>query len=102
MFVVGINPEENKVILGEKGSEFSKELFAEKLNFMPFDTLKEPIRVKAKVRYSAKEADALVIPEKDGARVIFDVPQRAITPGQAVVFYEPDGNAVIGGGLIQN
>jgi len=101
MFVVGINLEENRIILGEKGSEFKKELYAEKLNFMPFDTLKEPIRVKAKVRYSAKEADALVIPEKDGARVIFDEPQRAITPGQAVVFYEPCGNAVIGGGIIQ-
>lgn len=100
MFVVGINPEENKVVLGEKGSEFSSELYAEDLNFISFDALNEPIKVNAKVRYSAKEAPATVIPYKDGARVLFDIPQRAITPGQAVVFYAPDGDEVIGGGII--
>lgn len=101
MFVIKIDSETNNVTLGEKGCEFSKELFAKKLNFIPFETLEEPIRVKAKIRYSAKEADALVIPENDGARVLFDVPQRAVTPGQAVVFYDTDGNACIGGGIIE-
>ena len=101
MFVIKIDPETNDVTLGEKGTEFSKELFAKKLNFIPFESLDEPIKVKAKIRYSAKEADALVIPENGGARVVFDVPQRAVTPGQAVVFYEPDGDVVIGGGIIE-
>ena len=101
MFVIKIDSGTNDITLGEKGTEFSNELFAKNLNFIPFEGLKEPIKVKAKVRYSAKEADAVVIPEGDGARVKFDMPQRAITPGQAVVFYEPDGDAVIGGGIIE-
>ena len=100
MFVVKIDAEKNQVILGEKGSEFSKELFASNLNFIPFETPTEPISVNAKVRYSAKEAPATVTVKNSVARVIFDSPQRAVTPGQAVVFYEPDGENVIGGGTI--
>lgn len=101
MFVLRIDAEKNQVILGEKGTEFSSELVAEKLNFIPFDCLSESIRVLAKVRYSAKPALATVVPiGEDKARVIFDEPQRAITPGQAVVFYETDGDFVVGGGII--
>lgn len=101
MFVVGINAESNEVVLAEKGSEFSSSLVAGKLNFIPFDTPKEPIKVCAKVRYSAKEAPAVVSVEGEKATVVFDEPQRAITPGQAVVFYEPGGDNVIGGGIIE-
>lgn len=101
MFVVKIDAEANEVVLAEKGSEFSNALTAGQLNFIPFDTPKEPIRVNAKVRYSAKEAPATVTVENGRAKVIFDQPQRAVTPGQAVVFYEIDGNNVIGGGVIE-
>lgn len=102
MFVLRIDAEKNEVVLGEKGTEFSDTLIADKLNFITFDKLTEPIRVDAKVRYSAKEAKATVEPMEDGrAKVIFDTPQRAITPGQAVVFYEINGENVIGGGIIQ-
>lgn len=100
MFVVGINAEKNQIILGEKGSEFSNGLLAKNLNFIPFKTLDKPMRVNAKVRYSAKEAPATLTVENDTAKVVFDSPQRAVTPGQAVVFYEPDGDTVIGGGII--
>ena len=101
MFVTGIDAEKNEVTLGEKGSEFSSVLVAKNLNFIPFDGLLESIRVRAKVRYSAKEASAMVRPIEGGyARVEFDEPQRAITPGQAVVFYDMDGETVIGGGII--
>jgi len=101
MFVLRIDAEKNEVVLGEKGTEFSDSLIADKLNFITFDKLTEPIRVAAKVRYSAKEAEATVEPMEDGrAKVIFDVPQRAITPGQAVVFYEINDENVIGGGII--
>ncbi len=101
MFVLRIDAERNEVVLGEKGTEFSDTLIAHKLNFITIEELTKPIRVAAKVRYSAKEAEATVEPlEKGCARVTFDVPQRAITPGQSVVFYEIGGEKVIGGGII--
>ncbi len=103
MFVTKIDAEKNQVVLGEKGSEFSSELMADTLNFIPFDRLENPIEVMAKVRYSAKPARATVYPVgEDEARVVFDQPQRAITPGQAVVFYDLAGEMVVGGGIIQS
>lgn len=101
MFVLRIDAEKNEIVLGEKGTEFSNILIAENLNFITIEKLKEPIRVTAKVRYSAKEAEATVEPLENGrAKVTFDNPQRAITPGQAVVFYEIGGDCVVGGGTI--
>lgn len=103
MFVTKIDAEKNQVVLGEKGTEFSAGLLAHKLNFIPFDRLNEPIKVLAKVRYSAKPGAATVIPNgEDSVKVEFEVPQRAVTPGQAVVFYDPEGDSVIGGGIICN
>ncbi len=102
MFVIRIDAEKNQVVLGEKGTEFSSVLTADSLNFIPFDMPKEPLEVLAKVRYSAKPAKAKVTIEgEDLAKVIFEKPQRAITPGQAVVFYSLDGEMVIGGGIIK-
>ncbi|MBR5155422.1 MAG: tRNA 2-thiouridine(34) synthase MnmA [Clostridia bacterium] len=102
MFVTRIDAEKNTVVLGEKGTEFSQELMANKLNFIPFEKLTQPIQVVAKVRYSAKPAPATVIPEgEDMVRVVFDLPQRAVTPGQAVVFYDKNDMSVIGGGIIR-
>lgn len=100
MFVTKIDPVTNDITLGEKGAEFSDTLTADNLNFIPFDELKEPIRALAKVRYSAKPAPCSVTPLGDRVSVKFDEPQRAITPGQAVVFYDRDYNYVIGGGTI--
>ncbi len=100
MFVLGIDPEKNQVVLGESGSEFASSLLATDGNFIPFATLQEPIKVLAKVRYSAKPAPATVFPEGDILRVEFEAPQRAITPGQAVVFYQPEGDLVLGGATI--
>ncbi len=103
MFVTGIDAEKNQVILGESGKEFSSALIADKLNFISIETPLESIRVRAKIRYSAKEEPAIVRVLDDGtAKVEFDKPQRAVTPGQAVVFYEIDGDGVIGGGIIRN
>lgn len=101
VFVVEIDVPGNRVILGDDTEVFSHSLIAEDLNFIPFDTLQGNIRVKAKIRYSAKEANAIVIPQEDGTvRVDFESPQRAITPGQAVVFY--DGDIIVGGGTIKS
>ncbi len=101
MFVTRIDAENNKVVLGEKGTEFSQELTANKLNFIPFEKPVAPMEVAAKVRYSAKPADATVVPINENlVKVTFAEPQRAVTPGQAVVFYDKGDMSVIGGGTI--
>ncbi len=99
MFVVSINPKDNTVILGEKGTEYKNFLVADKPNFISFEVLSGPLKVKCKVRYNQKEVPCTVYPiENDRIRVDFDSPQRAVTPGQAVVFY--DGDIVVGGATI--
>ncbi len=98
MFVTRIDAENNQVVLGEQGTEFSLSLYGKNPNFIPFETIKEPIRATAKVRYSAKPAPCTISMEGDKIKVEFDTPQRAITPGQAVVIY--DGDLVIGGATI--
>ncbi|MEG2787757.1 MAG: tRNA 2-thiouridine(34) synthase MnmA [Romboutsia sp.] len=99
MFVVDINPKKNTVILGDNEDIFSKELIASKVNFIPFDGIDEPIRVQAKIRYSAKPADATVYKiGEDSIKIVFDEPQRAITKGQSVVMY--NGEIVVGGAII--
>ncbi len=89
----------NTVTVGRNADLFSRELLANDWNWFPFASLTEPLRVLAKARSRQIETPAVVYPEPDGcARVVFDEPQRAITPGQAVVLY--DGDTVIGGGTI--
>lgn len=99
MFVVEIIPDRNLVVLGDESEVFSTVLTADNLNFVAIEDLKAPMKVNAKIRYSAKEAPAEVFPIEDNkVRVVFEQPQRAITPGQAVVFY--DGDVLVGGGTI--
>lgn len=100
MFVVEIDVENNRVVLGDENEVFANSLIADDVNFISIDRIQGELRVKAKIRYSAKESDATIIPLENGkVRVDFDSPQRAITPGQSVVFY--DGDIVVGGGTIQ-
>lgn len=89
----------NTVTLGTNEDLFHKTLLAQNWNWIPFPALEEPMRVSAKVRYRHTPQPATVYPEENGfARVEFEEPQRAITPGQTVVLY--DGDLVIGGGTI--
>lgn len=100
MYVVGVDIKNNNVILGENHETFSKSLIADDLNYIMIDKLEKPMEVKAKIRYSAKESDATIYPIEDGkVKVDFKEPQRAITPGQSVVFYSND--IVVGGGVIR-
>ena len=99
MFVMKINPNDNTIILGEKGMEFSSSLLADNLNFISGEFPLTPINIQAKARYQASPSNALLTPvSADTVKIEFKEPQRAITPGQAVVFY--DGDIVLGGGTI--
>ena len=99
MYVLRKDLENNAIHLGPDSALWESSLIAENLNWISIPELKEPIRVTAKTRYSQREADAEVAPlPDDRVCVTFDEPQRAITAGQAVVFY--DGEIVVGGGMI--
>lgn len=99
MYVTAINAADNTVILGKDGEQYSTDLTATDLNFIPFDFPSSEISVTAKIRYQAKPENAMVVPlATNKVKVIFDRPQRAVTKGQSVVFY--DENIVIGGGVI--
>ncbi len=99
MYVKEKNLEENKVVLCPNSELFSRELLAGELNLIAFDKIEQPLRVSARVRYNQKEQPATVYQLDDSTiRVVFDVPQRAISKGQAVVLY--DGDYVLGGGTI--
>ncbi len=98
VYVTDIDVFNNRVVLGDNDDLFRTTLFAADVNFIPFDTLEGELRCTAKVRYGATDSPCTVTPVKNGVKVVFDVPQRAITKGQAVVFY--DGDLVIGGGII--
>lgn len=99
MYVLAIDAENNNVVLGESGQEFSSELIASEPNFVSIEKLTGDMKVTVKIRYSAREAEAIISPYEDNkVKVVFKTPQRAITPGQAVVFY--DGDVLVGGGTI--
>lgn len=99
LYVIKLDKEKNEVIVGVKKELYGKELYAKEVNWMVFDKLEKPMRCKAKIRYRAKEAEAMLYPEEDQIKVVFDIEQRAITPGQSVVFYDDEG-IVLGGGKI--
>lgn len=99
-YVVDINPNENTVVIGTNDELMEDELMASKLNWVSIDKLQGSIEVQAKIRYNHTPMPATVYPNgTDKVRVVFKEPQRAITPGQAVVFY--DNETVVGGGWIE-
>ena len=98
LFVLGFNKEKNEVIVGEEKELYKKEITVNEINLLLVDEIKEPIEVDVKTRYSSKVAKAKIVQEGNKIKVIFDEPQRAITPGQSAVFYI--GDIVLGGGKI--
>ena len=85
--------------VGPEKALFSRELLATDFNWLSVPEPEEQIRVTARTRYHQSECSAVVYPLSDSrVRVVFDDPQRAVTPGQAVVLY--DGDIVLGGGTI--
>jgi tRNA-specific 2-thiouridylase len=100
LYVTAIDQGKNVIVVGPKEEVYGDELVAMELNWIAIEELSRPVDLKAKIRYLHKEAEAMVIPlDEDKVHVKFKEPQMAITPGQAVVFYDDD--TVIGGGTIE-
>ena len=87
------------VLLGPNEALFANRVLVSGVNFIPFDTLPAPIRAQAKLRYTQTTAACTIVPREGGAELVFDEPQRAVTPGQSAVFY--DGETLLGGGIIE-
>jgi len=99
MYVVDIRVDKNEVVLGDNEDLFRDSLVCTDVNFISIKELMSPITVMAKIRYSSKPEKATLIPLENGnVKVVFNEVQRAITPGQSVVFYDED--IVVGGGTI--
>ena len=101
LFVTGIDATTATVTVGPAEELAQRELTASGVNWVSGARPSEPVRVTASIRYRGREQCALVAPiSGDRALIAFDEPQRAVTPGQAVVFY--DGVEVLGGGIIEH
>ena len=100
LYVTAIDPERNAIVVGTKEDLLGDKLIASNLNWIDIKKFEKSIKVKAKIRYRHKEGEVEVIPlDKEKIYVKFREPQIAITPGQAIVFY--DGDIVVGGGVIE-
>ena len=99
-YVVAIDWRKNRIVVGFEEELYARSLVADNLNFLSLSNLTKPLKAKAKIRYKHLSQEAAIYKiDKDTVRVEFKKPQRAITPGQAVVFYQ--GEVVIGGGVIK-
>ena len=100
LYVTRIDADSNEVILGNSEDLLRTSLWASRVNYISGDATSDMSGVTAKIRYKASEARASVLPlDNSWAEIRFDEPQRAVTPGQAVVFY--DGDRILGGGYIE-
>jgi tRNA-uridine 2-sulfurtransferase len=105
-YVIALDRERNAVIIGNQEDTFGKELVVDNVSFISGKSPDKPLKIKAKIRYNCSEAEAVLeMKAKAESKVIFEKPQRAITPGQSVVFYLPagrhgKGDEVLGGGII--
>lgn len=99
VYVCGKDMAANTVTVGPERALYAWEILVEDLNWIAVEGLDGSMRVNAKTRSRQREQEAELFPETGGrVRIVFDQPQRAVTPGQAAVFY--DGDSVVGGGTI--
>ncbi len=100
VYVAEIDTQKNRIVVGRKADLLRRGLIAEQVNWVALPQLESPRRAFVKIRYKDPGSFAEIYPLPDRrVRVVFDEPQRAITPGQSVVFYEND--LVLGGGIIE-
>lgn len=98
VYVVKIDAANNTLVVGREQELYRSRCMVTDVNWVSGEAPKEPVEVVAKIRYKSPEEPAVLYPGKEMAEVVFRNMQRAITPGQAVVFY--CGDEVIGGGTI--
>jgi tRNA-specific 2-thiouridylase len=98
LYVLKIDAENNKIIVGSREQALHNVLVARNLSWVSGKSPKAPMELTAKIRYQAPEAAAELYPEDDSVEVRFSEPQSAVAPGQSVVFYQ--GDEVLGGGII--
>jgi len=99
LFVIRIDQAKNELIVGEEKDIFTRELEMIDENVLLPEMMKDGERLQAKIRYSAKEANATLKIEGSTKKIYFEEPQRAITPGQSVVLYK--NNIIVAGGKIK-
>jgi tRNA-specific 2-thiouridylase len=101
LYVISTDPASQRVVVGPNHELLRDRLTAGQVNWIAIEQLREPVRAGVKIRNKHEAALATLSPTGDAARVevLFDAPQRAVTPGQAAVFYQ--GDAVLGGGWIE-
>lgn len=98
LYVIRIEPESNRIVLGPEEELYSRRLAADKVNWISGKAPREPLTARAKIRYKSREAEATVFSKNDSVDVHFTQPQKAVTAGQAIVFYNAD--EILGGGII--
>jgi len=98
LYVTRIDAVDNRVVVGPEEHLYATEAIAEDVHFVLSAPASFPLKVNAKIRYKSREAAATLYPEPVGLRVVFDDPQRALTPGQSIVFYQAE--ELVGGGTI--
>ena len=97
-YVLRLEPDDNRVVVGPEEALYLNRVWTSRVNYTLGAPPAGPIRVTVKIRYKSEEAAATLHPHVDGALVCFEIPQRAVTPGQAAVFYQ--GDVLLGGGYI--
>ena len=100
LYVWGIEPERNRITLGEESQLYSQEVIAKNVTWACGMAPSDPTSVNARIRYKSREAAATLSVKDDSAVISFSQPQWAVTPGQAIVFYK--GEEILGGGIIES
>lgn len=110
LYVVALDRPQNRLIVGEEAELYRREARAREVNWVSIAPPQEPLRCSVKIRHQHRAAPATVFPEggtgeSESVRIVFEEPQRALTPGQAAVFYAasdaPDPDLLLGGGWLR-